>query len=240
MRTPDGSVQWRTDGVRQATDHAGSTHGTGHYKHERSNMKSPTLTHIALALCMTFGIAAHAQTMSKSEFKMAKEKIENDYKAAQVPCASLSGNPKKICTVEAKGSEKVALANLDASNKPSAKSQREARDTQAEAVYALAKQKCQDLAGNAKDVCIKQAKSAETTAKADAKLQLKTSEANADARSTTQQAANKASDKVQDARSEATTDKADAQYKVEKEKCDTFAGAAKDNCITQAKVRFAK
>jgi hypothetical protein len=204
-------------------------------------MKSLTLSHIALALSLTFGaVAAHAQTMSKAEHKNAKEKIEADYKAAQVPCASLSANPKKICMVEAKGNEKTALANLDASNKPSAKSQREARDTQAEAAYDLAKQKCQDLAGNAKDVCIKEAKSAEAAAKADSKLQLKTTDANADARKTTQQATSKASEKVQDARVEAATDKTDAQYKVEKEKCDTFAGAAKDNCLTQAKVRFGK
>jgi hypothetical protein len=204
-------------------------------------MKSHTLSHIALALSLTFGVvAAQAQIMSKAEYKSAKEKIEADYKAAQVPCASLSGNPKKICTVEAKGNEKIALANLDASNKPSAKSQRDARDTQANAVYDLAKQKCQDLAGNAKDVCIKEAKSAETATKADAKLQLKTTDANADARKTNQQANSKASEKVQDARVEAASDKTDAQYKVEKEKCDTFAGAAKDNCLTQAKVRFGK
>ncbi len=201
-------------------------------------MKPHTLSHLALALSLAFGAAAHAQTMSNQEYKAAKEKIEAEYKAAQVPCASLSANPKKICVIEAKGNEKVALANLDAGNKPSAKSQREARDVQADAAYDLAKQKCQDLAGNAKDVCIKEAKSVEASAKADSKLQLKTSEAKADAKTTTQQATSKAKDKVQDARSEAIADKADAQYKVEKEKCDTFAGAAKDNCLTQAKVRF--
>jgi hypothetical protein len=178
--------------------------------------------------------------MSKADYKSAKEKIEGDYKVAQVPCASLSGNPKKICTVEAKGNEKIALANLNASNKPSAKSKRVARDIQAEAAYAIAKQKCEDLAGNTKDVCIKEAKSAETTAKADAKLQLKTTDANTDAKKTTQQANSKASEKVQEARVEAASDKTDAQYKVEKEKCDTFAGAAKDNCQTQVKVRFGK
>jgi hypothetical protein len=204
-------------------------------------MKSNTLSHLALALSLTFGVVvAHAQTMSKAEYKSAKEKIEADYKAAQVPCASLSANPKKICTVEAKGNEKIAMANLDASNKPSAKSQRDARDAQANAAYDLAKQKCQELAGNAKDVCIKEAKSVEAAAKADAKLQLKTTEANTDAKKTTQQANSKASEKVQDARAEASTDKTDAQYKVEKEKCDKFSGAAKDNCLTQAKVSFGK
>lgn len=203
-------------------------------------MKSLPLNCITLALCMTFGLAAQAQTMSKTEFKNAHEKIEADYKAAKIPCDSLSANAKKICTVEARGNEKVALANLDASNKPSAKTQREAGDAKANASYDLARQKCQDLAGNAKDVCIKEAKSAETAAKADAKLELKTSEANGDANKTSAQAKDKAHEKVSEARNEAATDKLDAQYNVAKEKCDALAGAAKDNCLLQAKTRFGK
>jgi hypothetical protein len=178
--------------------------------------------------------------MTKVELKDAKAKIEVNYKAALVPCESLSGNAKKVCTVEAKGNEKMALANLEASDKPSAKSQRDASDTKADAVYALAKQKCEDLAGNTKDVCIKEAKSVEASSKADAKLQLKTSEANADAKKTTVKATDKANEKVNDARTDAVVEKTDAQYKVEKEKCDALAGPAKDSCLTQAKARFGK
>jgi hypothetical protein len=191
-------------------------------------------------LCLTFGVAAHAQTMTKTEFKAAHEKIEADYKAALVPCDSLSGNTKKICVTEAKGNEKMAFANLEASNTPSAKTQRKASDVKAEAAYDLAHQKCQDLAGNAKDVCIKEAKAADVAAKADAKALLITKEANTDARKTINKAATKASDKASDARSEAAADKTDAQYKVEKEKCDVMAGAAKDNCLAQAKLHFGK
>lgn len=203
-------------------------------------MKLNTLNYAAIALCLSFGVAAHAETMSKAEFKSAKEKIESEYKAALVPCDALSGNPKKICVTEAKGNKKVALANLDASNEPSAKSQNKASDAKAEAAYDLAHQKCQDMAGNAKDVCIKEAKAANVAAKADAKALMKTKEANSDARKTINQAANKAGEKASDARSEAAADKTEAQYKVEKEKCDTMAGAAKDNCLTQAKTRFGK
>lgn len=77
-------------------------------------MKSPSLNHVAIALCLTFGVAAHVQAMSNAELKRAQTQTEADYKASQVPCASLSGNTKKICTVEAKGNEKIALANLAA------------------------------------------------------------------------------------------------------------------------------
>ncbi len=204
-------------------------------------MKLHTLNCIALATGLTFGAGAFAaDTMTKVELKDAKAKIEADYKAALVPCDSLAGNPKKICTVEAKGNKKVALANLDASNDPTPKHQQQASDAKAEAAYDLAHQKCQEQTGNAKDVCIKEAKAAEVAAKADAKALMKTTDANKDASKTITKAANKANEKIVDARSDAASDKTDAQYKVEKEKCDALAGAAKDNCMAQVKVRFGK
>ncbi len=204
-------------------------------------MKLNTLNCIALAMGLTFGASAFAaDTMTKAEVKDAKAKIEADYKAALVPCDSLSGNPKKICTVEAKGNKKAALAALDAKNDPTPKNQQQASDAKAAAAYDLAHQKCQEQTGNAKDVCIKEAKAAEVAAKADAKALMKSTDANQDANKTITKAANKAGEKVSEARSDAATDKTDAQYKVEKEKCDALAGAAKDNCMAQAKTRFGK
>ena len=71
-------------------------------------MKYHTLNCITLAMGLTFGASAFAaDTMTKAELKDAKTKIEADYKAALVPCDSLAGNPKKICTVEAKGNKKT-------------------------------------------------------------------------------------------------------------------------------------
>lgn len=81
----------------------------------------------------------------------------------------------------------------------------------AEADYGVAKERCDDRAGNTKDVGMKEAKSAETAAKADAKAQMKTSDANATA-----------NDKSADARKDATAEKLEAEYKVAKEKCDTY------------------
>ena len=204
-------------------------------------MKLHILNCIALATALAFGASAYAaDTMTKAEFKDAKAKIEADYKAALVPCGALSGNPKKICTVEAKGNKKSALKTLDAKNDPTARNQQQASDAKAEATYDLAHQKCKEQTGNAKDVCIKEAKAAEVASKADAKAQMKSTDANKDANKTINNAANKAGEKVSDARSDAAADKTDAQYKVEKEKCDALAGAAKDNCMTQAKARFGK
>ena len=203
-------------------------------------MKLHTLNHIALALGLSFGVTAFADTMTKAEYKDAKAKIEATYKAELVPCDSLAGNPKKVCTVEAKGNKKAALKTLDAKNDPTPRNQQQAADAKAEAAYDLAHQKCQEQTGNAKDVCIKEAKAAQVSAKADAKAQMKTADATKDANQTINKAANKAGEKVSDARSDAAADKNDAQYKVEKEKCDALAGAAKDNCMTQVKTRFGK
>jgi len=203
-------------------------------------MKSHPLNLLALALCLTFGVAAQAQTMSKEEYKMAGEKISADYKAGKIPCASLAGNAKDICMAEVKGTEKTAKAELDANYKPSAKAHRNARDAKADAVYTVAKLRCKDQAGNAKDVCVKEAKAVEAASKADSKLQQKTYDAKADAKKTSSEAVNKANEKVSEARSEAAADKTDAKYKVAKEKCDALSGVAKDNCLSDAKLSFGK
>ncbi|MBX9716528.1 MAG: hypothetical protein K2X42_08040, partial [Burkholderiaceae bacterium] len=84
--------------------------------------------------------------------------------------------------------------------------------------YAVAKEKCDDLAGNAKDVCVKEAQAVETKALADVKL----------------------GKDIGDARTEASDDKRDADYKVAKEKCDALAGDAKSACVTAAKARYGK
>lgn len=184
---------------------------------------------IVLAVSLAVSAGAMAQSMSKDNYKAGKVQIAAEYKSAKAGCASLSGNPNDICVATAKGQEKVARADLEASYKPSPKARYQVRVAQADADYAVAKERCDDLAGNPKDVCIKEAKAAQTSAMADAKVQMKTSDANATANA-----------KSSDARKDAAADKLDAQYTVEKAKCDTLAGVAKDNCLAQAKAHFGK
>jgi hypothetical protein len=170
-----------------------------------------------------------AQGMSKDEYKSGKANLSSQYASEMTACGSMSGNAKDMCKVQASGKMKVARAELQANFEPSVNHHYAVRISKAEADYADAKEKCDDLTGNPKDVCVKEAKAAQVAAKADAKVQMKTT----DARAT-------ASDKVNDARSDARSDKSDAQYKVEKEKCDALAGSAKDTCVTQAQTRFGK
>jgi hypothetical protein len=195
---------------------------------------------IALALGLAFSAGVMAEGISKDDYKAGKDRIAAEYKAAKAACGSLSGNRNDICMAEAKGKEKVALAELEVSYKPSRETRYQVSVAKAEANYAVANERCDDLAGNAKDVCVKEAKAAETTAKADAKAQLKTSDANATANEKSAEAYGKADSQAADARKDATADKRDADYKVAKEKCDAFAGDAKDQCLDQAKARFGK
>lgn len=192
-------------------------------------MKKLNINMLVLAVSLAFSAGAMAEGMSKADYKAGKDKISAEYKTAKSSCGSLSGNASDICVAQAKGNEKVALADLEATYQPTKEHSHDARVARAEADYGVAIEKCDDLAGNTKDVCVKEAKAAETTGKANAKAQMKTSEANATA-----------SEKTADARKDANADKMDAQYTLAKEKCDAYSGNAKDSCIDKAKVSFKK
>jgi hypothetical protein len=203
-------------------------------------MNKLNISTIAIALGFVFSTGTMAQSLSKSDYQAGKDKISAEYKLAKTSCASLSGNAKDICVAEAKGNEKVARAELEASYEPSPKTRYKLRVAKAEADYAVANERCDDQAGNAKDICVKEAKAAKTTAKADAKAQMKTTDAYVTANEKSVEARSDANSKAIDAYKDATADKVDARYAVAKEKCDTFAGDAKDRCLGQAKAQFGK
>jgi hypothetical protein len=168
-------------------------------------------------------------TMSKDSYTTAKSNAAAQYKADKDACASLSGNAKDICLAEAKGKDHVALADAEAAYQNTAKHRETARIAHAQASYDVAIERCDDLAGNAKDVCVKEAKAALVKGKADAKVDRVVADTRQDA-----------AVKQSDARKEASADKRDADYKVAIEKCDALAGAAKDTCISSAKAQYGK
>src|SRR5205085_12285211 len=142
-------------------------------------MKRTTLTVLAAAIGLAFGAAAQAEgKMTKSEHTNAKAAIEADYKATMNSCKTSDGNAKDICEARAKGAERVALAELHATYKPSREARYDVNIVKADAAYALAIEECDEKSGNSKDVCVKEAKAARTTSKADAKAHMKTVEAN--------------------------------------------------------------
>jgi len=135
-------------------------------------MNKPRITAIAAAFALALSAGAlAAQGMSKDEYKAGKDRIAAEYKSARADCGSLKANAKDVCMAEAKGKEKVAKAELEASSKPSDKTRYAVSIAKAEADYAVAKEKCDDKAANDRKACVKEARAAETRAKADAKAQ---------------------------------------------------------------------
>ncbi|MGY4828378.1 hypothetical protein ACVNIS_07370 [Sphaerotilaceae bacterium SBD11-9] len=161
---------------------------------------------------------AQAANISKDDYKAGKDRISTTYKSDKNACDSLSGNAKDVCVEEAKGKEKVAKAELEYSYTGKASDQNKVAKAKAEADYAVAKEKCDDKAGNDKDVCVKEAKAAQAHALADAK----------------------AGKEMNSAKNDAAKDKRDADYKAAAEKCDALAGDAKDSCISAAKAKYGK
>lgn len=161
---------------------------------------------------------AQAANISKEEYASGKTRVSAEYKTAKAACASLAGNTKDICEEEAKAKHKVALAELKYSFSGKPSDHTSLLDTKAETDYAVAKEKCDDKAGNDKSVCVKEAKAIETKAKADART----------------------SEKVSEVKADAAVDKRDADYDVAAQKCDALAGDAKTSCITAAKTKFGK
>jgi hypothetical protein len=161
---------------------------------------------------------SYAATLTKADYTAGKARISADYKSDKAACASLAANTKDICIQEAKAKEKVARAELEYGYTGKAADGNKVLVAKAESSYAVAKEKCDDKAGNAKDVCVTQARAVETKALADAKL----------------------GKEIGEAKKDAAADKLDADYKVAIEKCDAMAGDAKTSCVAAAKANFGK
>jgi hypothetical protein len=93
---------------------------------------------------------------------------EGEYNVAKEKCDDLSGNPKDVCVKEAKAALVKAKANAkvdrvaaDTSNDSAMKqadARKEASDDKRDADYKVAIEKCDALAGAAKDTCVRNAK----------------------------------------------------------------------------------
>lgn len=201
-------------------------------------MRNSTLSVLATSLLLGLCISASAAPMTKVDYQSGKASIAAQFKADKIACDAQTANAKDICREEAKGRDNVALAELLSQYEPSVKHSYQTKTTQADATFAIAKEKCDDQAGAAKDLCRTEAKSAHTAALAEAKLTEKTVENNASAAKTIGAAETKAADKNASAQKTATDDIREAQYKTAAEKCNAFASDAKSKCIADAKAKY--
>ena len=197
---------------------------------------------LMLTVAMSCMFAGSAMAMTKAEYNTHKDQISADYKVNKAKCDALKDNAKDICVTEAKGAEKIAKAEMEAQYKPSAKHTRDVAMAKADAAYDTAKEKCDDLAGNAKDVCVKDAKAAHVTAKdvcvKDAKAAHVRAKENAKVAKASMDTSKDKSEKMADVKKDANAEKREADYKAAKERCDSLAGAAKDSCQNDAKAKF--
>ncbi len=159
-----------------------------------------------------------ASDEAKAAYKMAENSADNDYKVASAKCDALAGNAKDVCVEEAKLARTRVKADAKAKYENTPKAYTKAMIDVADAEYAVAKEKCDDKAGNDKDVCNKEAKAIKETSIANAK----------------------AGKKVADARSDAAKTKNDADYNVAIEKCEGLAGPSKEACVASAKAQYGK
>ncbi len=115
----------------------------------------------------------------KTRYNAHVAKAEADYAVAIEKCDDKGGNDKDVCVKEAKASKVHAMADAKAqmsTSKVNAVANEKSTDAQAKAMekatdarkdatlekraadYAVAKEKCDVLAGNAKDLCMSDAK----------------------------------------------------------------------------------
>ena len=191
-------------------------------------MKNHLASVIAAAVGLVLSAGAPAQTMSHADYKTRYEAIAAQSKAGQAACRSFAGNIRDICLAKAKGSEAVAQAELKAAYEPGGKSRYDVSITRAQADYRIAREKCDDKSGNAKDVCIEEAWTAQVSADADARSQLRASSTSAPLQPDPKAV------EVRDQESEKTRA---AAFAATKARCDTYAGDAKARCLKSARQR---
>ena len=131
-------------------------------------MKQGLIATVLLASLCGMG-AVQAQGMSADQHNAAKKQIEADHKAAKAQCDMLKDNAKDVCKEEADAKERTAKAELAQQHQPSSKHKREVDEAKAKGAYQVAKEKCDDLNGDAKSACKKQAEADHDKAKADIK-----------------------------------------------------------------------
>jgi len=141
--------------------------------HAMKTTHTTLLSLLVWATAASLSPSAQAQSLSKTDYKAEKDKISATYRTDRAACNSEKGHAKDICIAQARGKEDVDKASLEERYKPSEKNRYKAQMAKADADYAVAKARCNEQTGSARETCDKDAKVAHTNAKAEAKAQKK-------------------------------------------------------------------
>jgi len=100
------------------------------------------------------------------EYSAARERIGATSKVALGQCEALVGSGRTVCIKEARGREKIALAELDQQRNPSDANARRLAETRVTVHYEIAVEKCNDRQGGDKAECLSRASAEESKARA--------------------------------------------------------------------------
>jgi|GEM_PF-5878293 len=172
-------------------------------------------------------VVTGARAMDRTEYNTARQRMAADTQVRQDKCRALTANARDVCRMEARGFERIARADLEALYRPSEQAHFKARVARADAAYAVAREKCNDLAGQARKVCQKDAKGVQVRAVEDAKV------AQVQARPGDTPAAKNAA--VAEALKHAAAERRKADFDAARERCSALAADLQAKCLDDAK-----
>jgi hypothetical protein len=170
-----------------------------------------------------------AQVLARSDHQAREQAIALRDRSAQAACARLAGQAKAVCFAEADAQESIARAELAAQYRPSAKARHRALNVAADSRLSLAKVRCDDRSGIARNGCVAQALQLHTSERADATARLRTFEANA-----------MAAEQSAEDREEAASDTFAVRYAAAKLQCDGYVAKLRELCLLQTRDHYLK
>ena len=138
-----------------------------------------SMSGIAAALAVLTCTAVVAAGMTRDEYKAARKRIASEYEVERQQCGAHLGHATELCVTRARGAQKVAQAELEATYKPSPRTNYDAAIARANSVFATAKKECEVQKGDARKGCEKDASAARERARAAATAARKASTAEA-------------------------------------------------------------
>jgi hypothetical protein len=121
-----------------------------------------------------FGISAAVDSprtlMSPIDYSASRKGIEADAQMAVAKCADLEDRAQDICKAEARASERVRKADLEADYRGTVTAAADARLARAKAKYDVARVKCGGEHGEGKLSCLRSARAEKAKALANATL----------------------------------------------------------------------
>ena len=124
------------------------------------------LTGIALTGVTLSAVATEKTEQTKATLNATQARADADYDASRVRCRALSGNDRNVCVQTAKADRTKAKGSAKSKYQGTGEAKLEAREDAIDADFKVAKEKCDSLAGSAKDVCSTEARATHSKAEA--------------------------------------------------------------------------